>query len=396
MKEVYMDYSATTPVKKEVLDEMLPFFSQQYGNPSSLYKIGYENKEAVLLARTRIAELIGAKPEEIFFTSCGTEADNWALVGTARARKKKGNHIITTKVEHHAILHTCAFLEKEGFDITYLDVDREGQISLSQLEAAITPQTILISVMFANNEVGSIQPIREIAELARKHGVWFHSDAVQALGNVPIDVEELGVDLLSISGHKIYAPKGIGALYIRKGINLSNLMFGGAQESKKRPGTENVAGMVAFGKAAQLAKDQLDEHVLRVGRLRDRLLNGLSEKIDEIEINGGMDQRLPGNLNVIFNYIEGEAILILMDAYGIYASTGSACASGSLAASHVLRAMGVPVEKAYCSIRFTVGDFTTEEDIDYVVDSMAKIVQKLREISPFDKDHPMESAQILR
>lgn len=396
MRQVYLDYSATTPVKQEVLDEMIPYFTQEYGNPSSLYAQGFSAREGIETARKRLADLIGAEPDEVYFTSCGTEADNWALAGAVRALKKKGNHIITTKVEHHAILHTGAFLQREGVDVTYLGVDSDGQISLSELEDAIRDDTILISIMFANNEVGSIQPVKKIAEIAHKHGIWFHTDAVQALGNIPIDVKDLGVDMLSVSGHKIYAPKGIGALYMRRGISLPNLLFGGDQEKKKRPGTENTASMVGFGKAAQLAMEHLDEHAARTKRLRDRLMNGLCKKISDVEVNGGMEHRLPGNLNIVFNYIEGEAILIRMDAAGISASTGSACASGSLEASHVLQALGVPLEKAYSSIRFTVGDFTTEEDIDYVIDKMAEIVESLRAISPFNRDYQMTTAQVQR
>lgn len=395
MREVYLDYSATTPVKQEVLEEMLPYFTKMYGNPSSLYTKGYQSKDALVMARSRVADLIGANDREIYFTSGGTEADNWAIAGAAKSRKAKGNHIITSKVEHHAVLHTCKNLEKEGFDVTYLDVNKEGIISLEQLKAAITDKTILITVMFANNEVGSIQPIKEIASIAKEKGILFHTDAVQALGNVPIDVKELGVDMLSVSSHKIYGPKGVGSLYIRKGLTISNLLQGGSQEYKKRAGTENLPGIVGFGKACELAKNDLSQHIANVTRLRDYFLAEIIKKIPYVEVNGGMEQRLPGNLNLIFNYIEGEAMILFMDIKGIYASTGSACSSASFSASHVLAAMGLPIEKAYSSVRFTIGDFTTKEDIDYAVEEIEKISIKLRSISPFDKNNEMETAQKL-
>lgn len=393
MREVYLDYAATTPVKKEVLDEMLPYFTEKYGNPSSLYTKGYEAKEALVQARSRVASLIGAQDREIFFTSGGTEADNWAVIGAAKSRKAKGNHIITTKIEHHALLHTCEFLEKEGYDVTYLDVDKDGLISLEQLKNAITDKTILISIMMANNEVGSVQPIKEIAAIAKERGILVHTDAVQALGNMPIDVKDLGVDMLSISSHKIYGPKGVGALYIRKGLVITNLLHGGAQEYKKRAGTENLPGIVGFGKACELAAQNLDSHIKRITELRDYFLSETQRKIPDVDVNGGMEHRLPGNLNLVFNYIEGEAILLHMDLRGIYASTGSACSSASFTPSHVLQAMGVPIEKAYSSVRFTVGDFTTKEDIDYAVNEITAIVEKLRSFSPFDKDHIMETTQ---
>ncbi len=393
MREVYLDYAATTPVKKEVLDEMLPYFTEKYGNPSSLYTKGYEAKEALVQARSRVASLIGAQDREIFFTSGGTEADNWAVIGAAKSRKAKGNHIITTKIEHHALLHTCEFLEKEGYDVTYLDVDKDGLISLEQLKNAIMDKTILISIMMANNEVGSVQPIKEIAAIAKERGILVHTDAVQALGNMPIDVKDLGVDMLSISSHKIYGPKGVGALYIRKGLVITNLLHGGAQEYKKRAGTENLPGIVGFGKACELAAQNLDSHIKRITELRDYFLSEIQRKIPDVDVNGGMEHRLPGNLNLVFNYIEGEAILLHMDLRGIYASTGSACSSASFTPSHVLQAMGVPIEKAYSSVRFTVGDFTTKEDIDYAVNEITAIVEKLRSFSPFDKDHIMETTQ---
>lgn len=393
MKQVYLDYSATTPVKREVLDEMIPYFSEKFGNPSSLYEMGFESKDALTLARSRVAHLIGASEREIYFTSGGTESDNWAVIGAAKARKKDGNHIITTKIEHHALLHTCEFLEKEGYKVTYLDVDNKGRVSPQDLLNAITDQTILISVMFANNEVGTIQPIKEIGEIARSHGILFHSDAVQALGNVPINVKELGVDLLSMSSHKIYGPKGVGALYIRKGLVIPNLLFGGGQEFKKRAGTENLTGIIGFGKAAELAEHTLFSHIETVTNLRNYFIAELTKRVKDIEINGDMEHRLPGNVNVIFHYIEGEALLLHLDVRGICASTGSACSSASFNPSHVLSAMGLPLEQVYGSLRFTLGDFTTKEDVDYVVRELEDIVNTLRAFSPFDKDHAMQSAQ---
>ncbi len=393
MREVYLDYAATTPVKQEVLEEMLPYFTEKFGNPSSLYTKGYQAKEALVQARARVASLIGAQEREIYFTSGGTEADNWAVIGTVKSRKAKGNHIITTKIEHHALLHTCEFLEKEGYDVTYLDVDKDALISLEQLKSAITDKTVLISIMLANNEVGSIQPMKEIAAVAKERGILLHTDAVQALGNMKIDVKDLGVDMLSNSAHKIYGPKGVGALYIRKGLVITNLLQGGSQEYKKRAGTENLAGIVGFGKACELAEQNLDSHIQKITDLRDYFLTEIQRRVPDVDVNGGMEHRLPGNLNLVFNYIEGEAMLLYMDLRGIYASTGSACSSASFSPSHVLAAMGLPIEKAYSSVRFTVGDFTTKEDIDYAVKEIAEIVDKLRSFSPFDKDHIMETTQ---
>lgn len=389
MKQVYLDYSATTPVKQEVLSEMLPYFTENFGNPSSLYTIGMEAKEAIDLARSRVASLIGAQDREIYFTSGGTEADNWALMGAMRRSKGKGNHIITTSIEHHAILHTCEFLEKEGYQVTYLPIDQEGRINLAELEAAITDQTVLISVMFVNNEVGSIQPIKEIGQIAKKHQVLFHTDAVQALGNVPIDVKELGVDMLSMSAHKIYGPKGIGALYIRKGLVLPNLIFGGAQEKNKRSGTENVTGIVGFGKAAELSRVNMEDHIKHLVTLRDYFIEQVQSRISEVDVNGSMVHRHPGNVNLTFNYVEGEALLLYLDIKGIYVSTGSACSSASFTASHVLQALGLPMEKCYSSLRFSIGDFTTKEDLDHVLAELEEIIRKLRAMSPFHKDYTM-------
>lgn len=381
MRKVYLDYSATTPVKEEVLKEMIPYFTEKFGNPSSLYDIGLESKEAVTHAREQVAALINAKPQEIYFTAGGTEADNWAVFGTVEKLKSKGNHIITTKIEHHAMLHSCAFLEKEGCQITYLDIDHEGRIDLKQLEDAITDKTVLISIMLVNNEIGTIQPVKEAAAIAKKHGILFHTDAVQGLGNVPIDVKDMGVDMMSVSSHKIYGPKGSGALYIRKGVNIANYMHGGGQESRKRAGTENLAGIIGFGKAAELARINFESHVKHCTKLRDYLKDRILSEIPDTFINGTMEGRHPGNLNITFKYIEGESILLLLNQYGISVSTGSACSSASLEPSHVLTALGVPVEMIHGTVRFTVGDFTTKEDIDYVVDHLKTIVEKLREIS---------------
>ncbi len=381
MRNVYLDYSATTPVKDQVLQEMIPYFTEKFGNPSSLYDKGLESKDAVTHAREQVAELINAKPSEVFFTAGGTEADNWAVFGTAEKLKAKGNHIITTKVEHHAMLHSCAALEKDGFEVTYLDIDKDGFVDLKQLEDSITDKTILISIMLVNNEIGTIQPIKEAAAIAKRHKVLFHTDAVQGLGNVPIDVKDMGVDMMSLSSHKIYGPKGVGALYIRKGVSIANYMYGGAQENRKRAGTENLPGIVGFGKAAELAKANFDNHVKHCTQLRDYLKGRIINEIPDTFVNGTMEHRHPGNLNVTFEYIEGEAILLLLNQFGISVSTGSACSSASLEPSHVLSALGVPVEMIHGTVRFTVGDFTTKEDIDYVVDNLKTVVAKLREIS---------------
>ena len=384
MRNVYLDYSATTPVKEDVVKEMIPYFTEKFGNPSSLYAPGLEAKDGLTKARQQVADLINAEEREIFFTSCGTEADNWVIEGVADARKNKGNHIITTKIEHHAILHTCQYLEKHGVEVTYLDVDSEGFVSPADLEAAIKDTTILVSIMMVNNEVGTIQPIKELAAIAKAHDVLFHTDTVQAIGNIPIDVKELGVDFISMSAHKIYGPKGIGALYKRAGINIPSFVHGGAQEKKKRAGTENTAGIVGFGKAAELAKRDLYEHAAHSDKLRRMLWEKIEAEIPNITLNGPKDftKRHPGNLNISFDFVEGESILLLLDANGISVSTGSACSSESLDTSHVLNALNVPPEKANGAVRFTVGDFTTEEDIDYVVEKLKEIVAKLRELSP--------------
>ena len=383
MRNVYLDYSATTPVKEEVLQEMIPYYTQNFGNPSSLYTPGLTAKRGLTEARQRVADLINAEPGEIYFTSCGTEADNWVLEAIADKMQEKGKHIITSKIEHHAILHTCKYLEKFGYDVTYLDVDEEGFVHPEDLKAAMRDDTILVSIMAVNNEIGTVQPIKELAAIAKAGGAYFHTDTVQAVGNIPIDVKDLGIDFLSMSAHKIYGPKGIGALYKRKGIQIPNLIHGGAQENKKRAGTENTAGIAGFGKAAQLAKENLDEHAAHSRELRQYLWDQIKD-IPEIKLNGPADfsKRHPGNLNVSFSYVEGESVLLLLDQKGISVSTGSACSSKSLAISHVLDAIGVPAAKANGAIRFTVGDFTTKEDIEYVAEHLRAIIGKLRELSP--------------
>lgn len=382
-RKVYLDYSATTPVKEEVLQQMIPYFTQNFGNPSSLYTIGLEAKAAVDKARAQVAHLIGADPSELYFDGGGSESDNWTIFGVADAMKKKGKHIITTKIEHHAILHSTEFLEKHGYEVTYLDVDKEGFVDPAALEDAIREDTILVSVMFVNNEIGTVEPIKELCEIAHKHGVLFHTDAVQAIGNVPIDVHDLGVDFMSMSSHKIYGPKGEGGMYIRKGVRIPSFIHGGAQEKGKRAGTENLAGIVGFGAAAELAEQNLEHHRKHCSELRDYLMDRITAEIPDVIVNGPSDhsKRHPGNLNVTFAKIEGESILLLLDSFGIAVSTGSACSSKSLKPSHVLSAIGVSDELIHGSVRFTVGDFTTKEDLDYTVDCLKAVVSRLREIS---------------
>ncbi|HMM70101.1 MAG TPA: cysteine desulfurase NifS [Gudongella oleilytica] len=381
-KMIYMDHSATTPVKKEVLEEMLPYFSEFYGNPSSVYALSNHSRLAIDKARERVAKAIGAKKTEVFFTGGGSEADNWALKGVAYKNKDKGNHIITTKIEHHAILHTCEYLEQQGFQVTYLDVDEYGMISLEELEKAITEKTILISIMFANNEIGTIQPVKEIGELAKKHGVLFHTDAVQAVGSLPIDVKEMNIDLLSMSAHKLYGPKGVGALYIRQGTKIDPLIAGGAQEKNKRAGTENTPGIVGLGKAIELAYEHLEENTTYLISLRERLIKGIKERIPYVRLNGHPEKRLPGNANFCFQFIEGEALLLSLDMVGIAGSSGSACTSGSLDPSHVLLAIGLPHEIAHGSLRLSLGTGNTEEEVDYAVEKLVGIVDRLRMMSP--------------
>ena len=378
----YFDNAATTPVREEVLQEILPYFREYYGNASSIYSIAKESKKALEAARAKVAAAIGATPDEIYFTAGGSESDNMALRGVVNASKKEKKHIITTKIEHHAILHTAEFLETKGVDVTYLNVDKFGKISLEELENAIRPETVLISVMFANNEIGTIQPIAEIGEIAKKHGVLFHTDAVQAVGHVPIDVEKLQVDLLSMSGHKLGAPKGIGAIYIRKGTRISPLIFGGAQEKKLRAGTENIAGIVGLGKAAELAVAEMEETTKKLTALRDKLIHGILESISDSRLNGHPTDRLPGNCNISFSYIEGESLLLLLDALGIAASSGSACTSGSLDPSHVLMAIGLPHEIAHGSLRLTIDRENTEEQVDFILEKLPGLVQRLRDMSP--------------
>lgn len=378
----YFDNAATTPVREEVLQEILPYFREYYGNASSIYSIAKESKKALEAARAKVAAAIGATPDEIYFTAGGSESDNMALRGVVNASKKEKKHIITTKIEHHAILHTAEFLETKGVDVTYLNVDEFGKISLEELENAICPETVLISVMFANNEIGTIQPIAEIGEIAKKHGVLFHTDAVQAVGHVPIDVEKLQVDLLSMSGHKLGAPKGIGAIYIRKGTRISPLIFGGAQEKKLRAGTENIAGIVGLGKAAELAVAEMEETTKKLTALRDKLIHGILESIPDSRLNGHPTDRLPGNCNISFSYIEGESLLLLLDALGIAASSGSACTSGSLDPSHVLMAIGLPHEIAHGSLRLTIDRENTEEQVDFILEKLPDLVQRLRDMSP--------------
>jgi len=386
MKKIYMDYAATTPTHPEVVKEMLPFFNEVYGNPSSIYQLAQRAKGAVEEAREKVARLINAEAEEIIFTSGGTEADNMAIKGIAFANKKRGNQIITSKIEHHAVLNTCKWLEKKGFKVTYISVDKYGMIDLDELKKSLTDKTILISIMHANNEVGTIEPISEIARIAKEKGIYFHTDAVQTVGKITINVKESGIDLFSLSGHKLYGPKGVGALYIRKGIKISPLLHGGHHEKNKRAGTENVPGIVGLGKACEIAVKEMATEGKRLKALRDRLYKGLSEQIDEIILNGHPVNRLPGNLNICVQYVEGESMLLNLDLEGICASSGSACTSGSLEPSHVLLAMGIPPEIAHGSLRFSLGRDTTKEDIDRIIEVLPPIVEKLRAMSPFGKN----------
>ncbi|MDD1724742.1 MAG: cysteine desulfurase NifS [Methanospirillum sp.] len=386
-KSVYMDHSATTATDPEVVQAMIPWFSNQYGNPSSLYKLARESKTAIENARSKVATAIGAKPEEIFFTSGGTESDNWALIGTAFALRKKGNHIITSGIEHHAIQHTCEYLEKQGFSVTYLPVDESGKIRTADLKSAITDGTILVSVMFANNEIGTIQPVKEIGKICREKGILFHTDAVQAIGNIPIDVGDLNIDLLSLSSHKFYGPKGTGALFIRKGVRIDNYIHGGGQERRKRAGTENVPGIVGLGTAIEKVTRNLEDNSNRIRVLRDRLLDRILSEIPHTRLNGHRTDRLAGNINVSFEFIEGESLLLLLDHAGIAASTGSACSSGSLEPSHVLLAIGLRAEIAHGSLRLTLGRENTEEDNEYVFAELKKAVERLRAMSPLYADY---------
>ncbi|OLN32266.1 cysteine desulfurase NifS [Desulfosporosinus metallidurans] len=383
MKRIYLDHSATTPVDPEVATLMMTYYTEKYGNPSSVHSFGREAKQALEQARSQVAELIGATPSEVTFTSGGTEADNLAILGTAEALRKKGKHIITSCIEHHAVLETCEYLEKNGFDLTIIPVDEVGILSVEDVRKAIRPDTILISVMHANNEVGSIQPIAEIGKLAREHGITFHVDAVQSLGKIPINVQEMNIDLLTVSSHKIYGPKGVGALYIRKGVRVMPLVHGGGQEKKRRSGTENTPGIIGFGKACELAGQRMAEDAEHQEKLRDKLMNGILGSIDYVKVNGPLgENRLPNNVNVSIQYVEGESLLLSLDMLGIAASSGSACTSGSLDPSHVLLAMGLIHEIAHGSLRFSLGRQNTEEEIDYVLEQLPKIVERLRMMSP--------------
>ena len=382
MKSIYFDNAATTQLDEEVLQEMIPYLRENYGNASSIYKLGREARKTVEDSRERIAKILNCKSNEIYFTAGGSESDNTAIKGIARAYKKKGNHIITSKIEHPAVLETCKELEKEGFEVTYISVDENGLVNLEELEKSIRPTTVLITIMFANNEIGTIQPIEEIGKIAKENDVYFHTDAVQAVGSVRIDVQKLNIDSLSLSGHKFYGPKGIGALYVKTGVKFEKYISGGHQERNKRAGTENVAGIVGIGKAIELAYDNLDEHNRKIKELRDYYVEQIKEKISYIKINGDMEKRLPGNSNISFRFIEGESLLLNLDLKGICASSGSACTSGSLDPSHVLLAIGLPHEIAHGSLRITIGKYNTKEEIDYLVENLVEIVNRLRDMSP--------------
>ena len=385
-KLIYMDNAATTKIHPDVLKAMLPYLKESYGNPSSIYSLGHESREAIELSRNKVAKALNAQSNEIFFTSGGSESDNWAIKGIAFANQDKGKHIITTNIEHHAVLNTCKYLEKYGFEITYLPVKSNGILDIKDLKKAIRKDTILISVMFANNEIGTIQPIKEIGEIAKKHNIYFHTDAVQAVGNIPIDVNKLNIDLLSLSGHKFNAPKGVGVLYIRKGTNISSMIHGGGQESNMRAGTENVANIVGLGKAINLATKDIQKKNSYVSQLRDNLIQGILKEIPDTIVNGDMQNRLPGNVNVCFKYIEGESILLMLDQLGICASSGSACTSGSLEPSHVLLALGLPHEIAHGSLRLTLSKENTKEEVNFVLSVLPDIVKKLRSMSPLTKN----------
>ena len=391
-KLIYLDNAATTKTAPEVVEAMLPYFSEAYGNPSSIYSLAGESRKAVDQARETIARALGARPEEIYFTAGGTESDNWALKAAAEFYRKKGNHIITTKIEHHAVLHSCQWLEKQGFEVTYLNVDENGVVRLEELKAAIRPTTILISVMYANNEIGTIQPIREIGEIAHEHGILFHTDAVQAFGQLPIQVDDCHIDMLSASGHKLNGPKGIGFLYIRKGVKIRSFIHGGAQERKRRAGTENVPGIVGLGAAVKRAFASMEERTEKEKEMRDYLIGRVLEEIPYTRLNGHPTDRLPGNTNFSFRFIEGESLLIRLDMKGICGSSGSACTSGSLDPSHVLLAIGLPHEIAHGSLRLTLNEEITREDIDYVVESLKEIVEGLRRMSPLYEDFMKKQA----
>lgn len=381
-KNIYLDNAATTKLSSEVLDSMMPYLTTGYGNPSSIYSIGRESRKAIESAREQVAKALNCDTNEIYFTSGGSESDNWAIKGVAFANENKGKHIITTSIEHHAVLHTCKYLEKYGFEITYLPVKSNGIIDINDLKKAIRKDTILISIMYANNEIGSIQPIKEIGEIAKENNIYFHTDAVQAIGNIPINLKELNIDLLSLSAHKFHGPKGVGVLYIRKGVKISNMIHGGGQEKNMRAGTENVAGIVGLGKAIELATIDIEKKSKYLITLRERLIKGIMESIPDTILNGDPINRLPGNVNVCFKYIEGESILLMLEIKGICASSGSACTSGSLNPSHVLLAIGLPHEIAHGSLRLTLSEENTQEEIEYVLETLPPIIQNLRNMSP--------------
>lgn len=385
-KMIYLDNAATTKTRPEVVEAMLPYFTELYGNPSSVYDFATPARQAVAQARETIATAIGAKTNEVYFTAGGSESDNWAIKATAEAYRSKGNHIITSKIEHHAVLHTCQYLEKQGFEVTYLDVDENGTVKLDELKKAIRPTTILITIMFANNEIGTIQPVKEIGQIAKENGILFHTDAVQAFGHLPIHVDEYHIDMMSASGHKIYGPKGIGMLYIRTGVKIRSFVHGGAQERKRRAGTENVPGIVGFGKAAELAMETMEERATYESELRDYLMERVMAEVPYTRVNGHRTNRLPNNANFSFQFVEGESLLILLDSKGICGSSGSACTSGSLDPSHVLLAIGLPHEIAHGSLRLTLSEENTKEDMDQVVEAIKAILERLRGMSPLYED----------
>jgi cysteine desulfurase len=392
-RTIYLDHAATTPTRPEVVEAMLPYFNTKFGNPSSIYSLGRDSKKAIEEARETVAKALGAQPREIFFTGSGTEADNWAIKGVAYANRQKGKHIITTAIEHHAVLHTCQYLESDGFDVTYLPVDSDGLVTAEQVSAAIRPDTILITIMFANNEIGTIQPIAEIGKVAKEKGITFHTDAVQAMGNISINVDEMNIDLLSMSSHKFYGPKGIGALYIRKGVKITSFLHGGAQERGRRASTENVPAVVGLAKALEIATENLEQYNSKLIALRDRTIKEIEQKIPFIRLNGHREKRLPGNVNFSFEFIEGESLLLMLDMKGIAASSGSACTSGSLDPSHVLLAIGLPHEIAHGSLRITFGEENTDADVDALMEVLPVIVQRLREMSPLYEAHCRQQEQ---
>lgn len=384
---VYVDHAATTYVKPEVFDEMRPYFTEFFGNPSSIYTLGRESKKAIEKARAQIALSLGAYSTEVYFTGSGTEADNWAIKGAAYANRKKGKHLITSAIEHHAVFEPFEFLKKDGFEVTYLPVDENGIIDPNELTKAIRPDTTLVSIMYANNEIGTVQPIKELAAIAKQKGILFHTDAVQAMGNIDVNVKDLDVDLLSMSAHKFYGPKGVGALYIRKGVRIDSILHGGAQEKNKRPGTENVPGVIGMAAALKLAYDNIEQNNKHLHNLSDKLIDKVIEQIPYVRLNGDRERRLPGNVNFSFNFIEGESLLLMLDMKGVQASSGSACTSGSLDPSHVLLAIGLSHEIAHGSLRISFGTENTEEDVDYIVENLVEIVSKLRAMSPLYEDY---------